>query len=199
MNAVDGSDESRPASAASPAVQDGAQCRRALRRMAVPVSVLTVSHEGRPHGTTVSTVTTCSHEPLLLGASLRGGSSFAALAAAAGRFVVNVLNASQADLARWFADRARPLGRPQFAGLSWRDDPYSGAPLLEGTLATYSCQVFGRPAFGDHELLLGRVTHVSVGEGDPLLSYTGGLFAGLLHPAPVSGPGPRNRKEKVAP
>ncbi|MDI5962473.1 flavin reductase family protein [Streptomyces sp. SL13] len=199
MTAVDRSGEPRRATAAPPTVQDDAQRRRALRRLAVPVSVLTVCHEGRPHGTTVSTVTTCSHEPLLLGASLRGGSSFAELAAAAGRFVVNVLNASQADVARWFADRARPAGLPQFAGLSGHDDPYAGAPLLDGALATYSCQVFGRSAVGDHELLLGLVTHASVGEGDPLLSYTGGLFAGSLSPAPVSGPGPRNRKEKVAP
>ncbi|MEU1089963.1 flavin reductase family protein [Streptomyces sp. NPDC005576] len=199
MNAADRSDDGRRTPRDPQPPRGDRQHRRALRKLAAPVSVLTVCHDGQPHGTTVSTVTTCSHEPLLLGTYLRGGSAFAGLASGAGRFVVNVLNASQADLARYFADRSRPLGYPQFAGLSWSDDPYSGAPLLEGALAAYSCRLFGRSEVGDHELLLGHVTHVSVGEGEPLLSYTGGLFAGPLSPAPISGPGPRTSMEKVAP
>lgn len=157
--------------------------RRALTHLASPVSVLTVNHRGRPHGTTVSTVTAVSREPLLLGACLRAGSSFAELAAAEGRFTVNVLDASQERIARWFADSARPDGDPQFAGLTQGTDPYTGAPLLHGALAHYTCRVFGTPRVGDHDVLLGQVTHTAVHDGDPLLSYAGGLFAGPLRPA----------------
>ncbi|GHF29976.1 monooxygenase [Streptomyces mashuensis] len=151
---------------------------RALAQLASPVSVLTVCHGGRLHGTTVSTVTAVSREPLLLGACLRAGSVFAELAVAEGRFVVNVLDAGQGELARWFADGSRPTGAEQFAGIAWEADPYASAPLIDGALAHYTCRVFDTPRVGDHDVLLGQVTRTAVHDGAPLLSYAGGLFAG---------------------
>ncbi|MGX1544227.1 flavin reductase family protein [Streptomyces adustus] len=147
----------------------------AVRRLATPVSVLTVSHEGRLHGTTASTTTLVSTRPLILGTSLRAGSVLGELAIAAGWFTVNVLGGGQAELARWFADGSRPPGAAQFDGFAWRPDPLTTAPLLEGTLAHYSCRGAGRIAVGDHEVLLGRVVESDTGSGDPLLSFAGGL------------------------
>ncbi|MFP8885481.1 flavin reductase family protein [Streptomyces mangrovi] len=171
--------------------------RRALYRLASPVSVLTVRHAERPHGTTVSNIGTVSREPLLLGACLRSGSLLAELAAAEGRFTVNVLDASQTDMARYFADPDRPDGEAQFAHWPWTTDPYTRAPRLEGGLAHYACRVFGRPRIGDHEVLLGHVTRTAVGEGEPLLSYAGGLFTGRLSPVPETGPDHRTGKEST--
>jgi len=177
---------------------DPAERRRALRHLASPVSVLTVSHSDRLHGTTVSTVTTVSLSPLILGVCLKGGSVFAELAAAEGRFSVNVLGGTQGSVARWFADSSRPDGAEQFAGLPWHADPYGRAPLLEGALAHYTCRLVGSTVVGDHEVLLGRVVHAVTGDGDPLLSFAGGLFAGALNPV-----APRNdtptKKENTAP
>ncbi|GAA2565081.1 MULTISPECIES: flavin reductase family protein [Streptomyces] len=172
--------------------------RRALYHLAAPVAVLTVSHEGRVHGTTVSSVPVLSREPLLLGACLRARSEFAALAAAAGRYTVNVLTADQAGLARHFADTRRPSGVEQFAGLDWTPDPYAHAPLLDDVLAHYTCRLFGASQVGDHSLLIGHVTHAAVGRGDPLISYAGGLFTGSLDPARDPGPADRTRKETAA-
>ncbi|MFJ4920605.1 flavin reductase family protein [Streptomyces sp. NPDC088725] len=169
-----------------PVRQNPAESRQALYHLAAPVSVLTVSHEGRLHGTTASTVTLISRNPLLVGVCLRTGSSFARLADAEGRFVVNVLGGQQADLARWFADSSRPDGNGQFAGTEWAPDPYAGAPLLAGALAHYVCRVHGTTSLGDSEILLGRVVRATAGEGPPLLSYTGGLFTGALRPALTS-------------
>ncbi|KOG64536.1 NADPH-flavin oxidoreductase [Streptomyces griseoflavus] len=160
--------------------------REALHRLAAPVAVVTVRHEGRPHGTTVSSVTRVSRTPLLMGVCLRGGSAFAGLAAAEGRFVINVLDSGQQAVARWFADRCRPDGQAQFAGLTRGDDIYAKAPRLHGALAHYSCRVAGLFAVGDHEVLLGQVVRADHGAGEPLLSYAGGLFAAGLTPAPGS-------------
>ncbi|MER8187618.1 flavin reductase family protein [Kitasatospora sp. NPDC094015] len=157
--------------------------RRALRHLASPVSVLTVSHEGRLHGTTVSTVTTVSLTPLILGACLKSGSVLAELAVAEGRFAVNVLGGDQGPVARWFADSSRPDGARQFDGLPWTSAPYADAPLLEGSLAHYACRVTECVRVGDHEVLLGQVVHAATGEGAPLLSFAGGLFGGALQPA----------------
>ncbi|MFF2026291.1 flavin reductase family protein [Streptomyces sp. NPDC058171] len=172
--------------------------RRALYQLAAPVAVLTVRHGEVLHGTTVSTVTTVSREPLLLATCLRRGSQFADLAVAAGRYAVNVLTAEQAHLARYFADSSRPGGATQFAGLEWEPGPYAHAPLLDGALAHYTCRLFGSTPLGGQEVLIGHVTHAVVGAGDPLLSYTGGLFSGPLTPVRDPGPGSQTKKETSA-
>ncbi|GAA3378496.1 hypothetical protein GCM10020367_58210 [Streptomyces sannanensis] len=172
--------------------------RQALYHLTAPVAVLAVGHEGQMHGTTVSTVTTVSREPLLLGTCLRSGSKFAELAAASGRYTVNVLTAAQADLARYFSDSSRPDGPAQFDGLRWDLDAYAHAPRLDGALAHYTCRLFGISRVGDHEVVIGHVTHAAVADGDPLLSYAGGLFTGPLSPARDPGPGSQTRKETAA-
>lgn len=164
-----------------PARQDPAERRRALYHLASGVSVLTTGPEERMHGTTASTVTLVSREPLLVGVVLRAGSSFARRAAAEGRFAVNVLGAGQAGVARRFADRDRPEGRAQFAGLAWTTDPYARAPLLAGALAHCICRFHSVHTAGDSELLLGHVVRARADEGHPLLSYAGRLHAGTLH------------------
>ncbi|WP_221351186.1 flavin reductase family protein [Streptomyces beigongshangae] len=179
-------------------VSAGPRQPRPLRHLASAVSILTVRHSGRPHGTTVGTVTAVSQRPPLLGVCLRIGSTFAQLAMAEGRFVVNVLDASQTGLARRFADRARADGAEQFTDVPWNPDPCTGAPLLAGALAHYSCRVLALPRVGDHDVLLGRVTRAAAHQGVPLLSYAGDMFAGAIPSAAACGAPARNRKENIA-
>ncbi|WP_105970690.1 flavin reductase family protein [Streptomyces geranii] len=155
---------------------------RAMRRLATPVSVITADHDGRRHGTTVSTVTRISRRPQVLGVCLKPDSVLAKLATAEGRFAVNVLSDEQALLARHFAESSRPDGAAQFRGIDWRPATYSGAPLFHGALAHYDCRVVGRFQVGDHEVLLGAVVHADTAEGDPLISCSGEIFAGRLIP-----------------
>ncbi|MFJ9343573.1 flavin reductase family protein [Streptomyces sp. NPDC101733] len=166
-----------------PIRQEPRERRQALYHLASPVSVLTVNNAGRLHGTTASTVTLVSREPLLVGVVLRAGSSFGGLAVAEGRFVINVLGAEQAHLAQWFADSARPDGGAQFDGTDWTSDPYAKAPLLDGAIGHYTCRVHSRHPAGDGELLLGYVVRAGAEAGTPLFSYAGGLFGGALFPA----------------
>ncbi|MFF3917278.1 flavin reductase family protein [Streptomyces sp. NPDC001852] len=166
-----------------PVRQDPAERRRALYHLASPVSLLTTGPEDQMHGTTASTVTLVSREPLLVGVVLRAGSSFARLAAAEGRFAINVLGAEQADVARRFADSSRPDGDAAFAGLAWTADRYAHAPLVAGALAHYVCRFHSAHPAGDSELLLGHVVRATADDGIPLLSYAGGLYAGSLRSA----------------
>ncbi|WP_051966114.1 flavin reductase family protein [Kitasatospora mediocidica] len=180
-------------------VSDRSEHRRALKQLASPVSILTVRHGDRLHGTTVSTVTTVSQSPLILGACLKGGSILAELAVAEGRFAVNVLGGEQGQTARWFADSSRPDGIEQFDGIGWRAADYAAAPLLDGALAHYDCRVVACYRVGDHEVLLGAVVHATAVDGAPLLSFAGGLFAGPLPPAAAAGTdSTRTRKENAA-
>lgn len=160
------------------------QCRRAVRQLASGVAVLAVWHGDAAHGTTVSTVTAVSRDPLLIAACLRRGSTVASLAKAAQRFSVNLLSAGQAPLAGWFADPGRPGGLAQFDCTDWESDPFSGAPFLTGALAQMGCRLTGSQTAGDHEILLAEVVTASSREGRPLLYFAGCLHDGMLRSLP---------------
>ncbi|WP_228386457.1 flavin reductase family protein [Streptomyces katsurahamanus] len=166
--------------------------RRALRHLASAVTVVTVRNGDRLHGATVGSATLVSRNPLLLGLCLRSGSATAGLIREEGRFAVNVLAGDQASVARFFSDPNRPLGAAQFAATGWDPAPGSGAPLLRGALAHFSCRIATQVLVGDHEVLLAHVHDAVARDGKPLLSYDGNLHTvaqpsvGPLaaHPAP---------------
>ncbi|GLZ39227.1 flavin reductase family protein [Actinokineospora sp. NBRC 105648] len=159
--------------------------RVALRKLASGVAVLTFRDGDRAHAATVSSVTAVSRDPLLLGTCLRVGSVFADLVREPGaRFAVNILGAHQAAFASWFADPRRPRGLAQFDCVDWTPDPYSGAPLIAGSLAGLGCGLRSHTPAGDHHLLVAEVFAGVPGEGAPLLSYAGQLHDGTLRSLP---------------
>lgn len=168
-----------PAAAESPDEDDTdkiAIARRALRRVASGVTVLTVNHDGQLHGATVSSVVAISRQPIVLGAGLRPASMLMRLVEKEAYFSINVLGTGQAWLAARFADPARPPGAAQFDGLSWVPDEHTGAPLIQGCIAHISCRLTEARRVGDHDLLLAAVVGGRPQTGEPLLS-----FAGQLH------------------
>jgi flavin reductase (DIM6/NTAB) family NADH-FMN oxidoreductase RutF len=162
------------------------QTRQALRQIASGVAVLTYWSGDEAHGTTVSSVTSVSRDPLLIGACLRRDSRFAQLVATPGqRFAVNVLGADQARLASWFADPSRPAGLVQFDYVDWEPDVFSGAPMITGSLARLGCQLTASFPAGDHDVLVAQVVTGTVGSGPPLLSFAGQLHDGVLRTLPA--------------
>ncbi|WP_234377076.1 flavin reductase family protein [Streptomyces sp. TP-A0356] len=164
----------------------GEAARRALRHIASGVTVLTVSRDGVPHGTTASAVVAVSRDPLIVGVCLHESSSFGAMVRRSGTFSVNVLTSGQTAVARHFADPQRPLGHAQFAQLEWSTDTTSGAPLISGSLAHLSCRVVNRYRVGDHEMVLAEVTGGTHATGSPMLSFAGRLHEGAVTPSPRS-------------
>jgi flavin reductase (DIM6/NTAB) family NADH-FMN oxidoreductase RutF len=154
----------------------------AVRKFPTGITVVTAGSGASARGTTVSAFSYVSREPALVSVCLHRASSMLDLIAARGVFAVNVLAGHQAALARHFADPRRGLARGQFHGVPWvpwvpglRD----GVPLLIGAVCWLGCELQRRVPMGDHELVLGRVTAVTAGDGDPLLYLSGTLYAGL--------------------
>ncbi|MFG2000499.1 flavin reductase family protein [Spirillospora sp. NPDC048911] len=167
--------------------------RRAVRRLATGVAVLTVWQGDDVHGTTVSSVAAISRDPLLVGVCLREGSGLAGLIGDARRFAVNVLSTRQSALAGWFADPSRPRGMAQFDHLEWEPDAFSGAPWIGGSLASLGCHLTATVPAGDHNLLIGKVVTARDGEGGPLLHFTGRLHDGMLRVLPRETTHPHHR------
>ena len=141
--------------------------RRACGRFATGIAIASVLDAGGwPHGLTVNSFTSVSLEPPLILVSLGHAVTAIAHFRASNYFGINVLSAEQQPL----SDRFARKGQDRFDGLAWRRG-VTGVPLLPGVLAAIECAVYRIVPMGDHDLFIGEMMHVSVGEGDPLLYF----------------------------
>lgn len=140
--------------------------RAAMSRWTSGVSVFTAAGADGPVGLTVSSFSSVSLDPpLVLGCIARSTSAHDALVGADG-FAVHVLDGAQRDVSNRFA------GPPdqRFADLSWTAGPFD-APLLPMGLVRLVCVRETVTEAGDHTILVGRVVHAEVEDGDPLVYF----------------------------
>jgi flavin reductase (DIM6/NTAB) family NADH-FMN oxidoreductase RutF len=151
-----------------------AELRRAFRRHAAGVAIVTAAGRGGPVGFTATSVVSVSVEPPLLSFNIgRTSSSWPALAAA--RHVgVHVLTGEQEELAARFARR----GADRFAPPTvWVPGPRR-VPLLADTAVWLVAAVEQRVPAGDHIIVVARVLHVGGWHdgAQPLLYHDGGYL-----------------------
>lgn len=147
--------------------------RTALGAFLTGVTVVTVFDDNdEPWGVTANSFTSVSLDPPLVLVCIGKKGRTWPVFSCAQRFGVNVLSASQQDLAMHFAGSAEN----RFASVahSRRDN---GAPLLENSAAWFDCEVHERVSVADHEILIGKV----VGFG-----HTGATPLGYCHGAFVT-------------
>jgi flavin reductase (DIM6/NTAB) family NADH-FMN oxidoreductase RutF len=101
--------------------------RDVMAAVCTPVSVVTATVDGRPHGTTVSAFASLSMHPPMVLVSLDRTSELLAVVRSSGAFGLNVLGRDQSGLARVFAGKG---GAEKFAGVPWELDSGSrGFPV----------------------------------------------------------------------
>src|SRR3954463_2941945 len=104
--------------------------REVISHFASGVAVITAVHDGRPYGTTASAGTSLSLEPPMLLICMNKQSETGRAVAQSGRFGVNLLGATRADLAERFPGR----GGYKLGGVP--DAPGKGGePLFDEALA----------------------------------------------------------------
>ncbi|WP_030769544.1 flavin reductase family protein [Streptomyces sp. NRRL F-2664] len=157
--------------------------RAAMSRLAAGVCLIT-AHEaptapGGPRGEDVGMTATAflsvSLEPPLVLVSLREGSRMDDLLAEQPLWAVSVLADHQLQIAGRFAMKGRISDRLLFADLPYVRGEASGAPLLNGALATLECRTENRVEAGDHTLVIGRVLTAALPSPDsgPLTYFRG--------------------------
>ncbi len=159
---------------------DDASFRDAMSRFATGVTIVAGIEDGEPVGFTCQSFVSLSLDPPFVAVAPARTSTTWPRIARAGRFCVNVLADTQEELCAGFARS----GGPKFDGVAWHAAPVSGAPVLEGSLAWVDCHVELVHDAGDHELIIGRVLDLGVGEGRPLLFWRRG-FATVAGPVPA--------------
>ncbi len=152
---------------------DRAAFRRAAGQFPGGIVVVTT---GAGHAMTVSAFTSVSLEPPLVLFCAEKIARFHDAVLTAGSWAVSVLAEDGEKTARWLATRGRPLDG-QLDGVAHHPGPVTGAPLLDGALATLECQTAAVYDGGDHSIVVGQVTAVD-GPADPpargpLVHYAG--------------------------
>ena len=138
---------------------DQAAFRQAAGQFPGGIVVVTTS---AGHAMTVSAFASVSLEPPLVLFCAEKIARFHDAVLAAGAWAVSILAEDGEKTARWLASRGRPL-EGQLDGLAHHPGPVTGAPLLDGALATLECQTFAVYDGGDHSIVVGRV----IGVGAP--------------------------------
>jgi flavin reductase (DIM6/NTAB) family NADH-FMN oxidoreductase RutF len=148
------------------------QFRDALAQFATGVTIVCArAPNGRYVGFTANSFSSASLDPpLILWTLSRRSSSLTGFEASA-RYAINVLAATQVDLARRFS---RPHA-DRFADVAFRLG-WSDAPLIEGCIAWFECRHHARQRTGDHVLFVGEVMTVERSPGAGLV-FQHGRFA----------------------
>jgi flavin reductase len=146
------------------------QFRRAMRRVASTVNVISVTVHGRPLGITATAVSSLSMEPPSLLACINRGATVHASLADMANFRVNILHRDQEEIARMFADRR--LEELRFAE-GWELSP-DLPPRLIHAQASILCRRIDHHRFGTHSIFIGVIEDVCVREDvSPLLYWNG--------------------------
>jgi flavin reductase (DIM6/NTAB) family NADH-FMN oxidoreductase RutF len=128
------------------------------------------------HAMTVSAFASVSLEPPLVLFCAEKVARFHDAVVAAGSWAVSILAEDAEKTARWLATRGRPLGG-QLDGVAHHRGPLTGAPLLDGALATLECRTAAVYDGGDHSIIVGQVAAVTRSAGPPsrgpLVHYAG--------------------------
>ena len=160
--------------------------RAAMSHFPTGVTVITTGRGERTEGMTANAVISVSLVPLLLLVSVHKDARLNQRIKEEGYYAVNLLAADQEGLSRLFASPERSSG---LSAVNSLDGGYgrTGAPLAAGALAAVECELESVYPGGDHELFLGRVVAVHVGDTrkGPLVFHEGSYPS--LESAPCLG------------
>ncbi len=141
--------------------------KEAMSRFATGITVVAGMEDGHPVGFTCQSFVSLSIDPPFVAVAPARTSTSWPRIARAGTFCVNVLGDHQEELCRGFA----VSGGDKFGGVDWHPAPMTGSPVIDGSLAWVDCEVELVHDAGDHELIIGKVLDLGIGEGSPLLFF----------------------------
>ena len=151
-----------------------ADAKRALRRLASAVSVVTCRADGRNYAMTASSVSALSMDPPSMLVCVNRSAGFHNALDRAEAFAINILSRSQVAVSRACSGVAS--GESRFRTGDW--DISGAAPTLIGAQAAIVCRKEKETRYGTHTVFMGPILSVlAVGDVDPLVYLDGGYAA----------------------
>ncbi len=147
--------------------------RQVMRQFATGITIVTTRAGEEIHGLTANSFCSVSLEPPLVLVCVDKSAHSHDLIAAGRNFAVNILKASQEELARRFAAN-NLAAHERFAGIQFRTEA-TGAPILLESLGWFDCRLFATYPGGDHTIYIGEVLALGRNQDDdPLLYFQSG-------------------------
>jgi flavin reductase (DIM6/NTAB) family NADH-FMN oxidoreductase RutF len=149
--------------------------RAAARMFASGVTVAAAAHGGRVHAIAATAFCSLSLDPPLVLLAVNHSGQLVDFARNSGHIGISILGAGQRDVSEWAASAGRVPGATlPFPTRSAR----TGAPLIEGAIAWFDCEVQSASRQGDHMVIIGRVVEAWAAVGaDPLVYFKGTYHA----------------------
>lgn len=169
---------------------EGSSLREAMRHFPTGVTVLTTGRGERAEGMTANAVISVSLDPPLMLVSVNRQARIHDRLQEEGYYALNLLADDQEGLSRLFASPERSSGLQAVNSLGGGYGS-TGAPLAAGALAAIECEIEAVYPGGDHDLFLGRVVEVRLGDvrKGPLVYHEGTYPSLRPTPSPAEGPG----------
>lgn len=153
-----------------------ADFRTALRQVASSVAVVTARSGRLRNGLTATAVCSVTAAPPTMLACLNRAASAVPLIGDSGAFAINFLADRQHRIARLFST-SKLSPEERFAEGRW-GSLETGAPVLDGAVASFDCRVESRHEAGTHIVYLGRIVAITSLDRDVLI-YRDGSFRRL--------------------
>jgi flavin reductase (DIM6/NTAB) family NADH-FMN oxidoreductase RutF len=151
-----------------------AETKRALRRLASSVSIVTCRYDGRDHAMTATAVSALSMAPPAMLVCINRSGAFHAAIERADEFAINILSRAQIDISKPCSGGAKAESR--FDVGFW--DTRATAPVLLDAQAAIICRKDKTLEYGTHTIFMGRIVSVAMnGDVDPLI-YVDGQYTG---------------------
>jgi flavin reductase (DIM6/NTAB) family NADH-FMN oxidoreductase RutF len=149
--------------------------RAAARMFASGVTVAAAAHQGRVHAIAATAFCSLSLDPPLVLLAVNQTGQLVEVARNAGHVGISILAEDQRDISEWAASTGRVPGPSlPFPTRQAR----TGAPLFEGAVAWFDCEVQSASRQGDHMVIVGLVVEAWAAEGvNPLLYFRGTYHA----------------------
>ncbi len=153
---------------------NGDALRSAMRLFPTGVTVVTSGHGERTEGMTANAVISVSLDPPLFLVSVHKQARLNPRIREEGYYAVSILADDQEGLSRLFASPERSSGLSAIKSLGGGYGE-TGAPLAAGALAVIECELEEVYPGGDHDLFLGRVVGIKMGDTckGPLVFHEG--------------------------
>ncbi|WP_284315356.1 flavin reductase family protein [Labrys miyagiensis] len=147
--------------------------RQSMRRLASTVCVISCKSGGVRYGITVTSVTPLSFSPISILVCVNTKASISTPLKDEGRYCINILRASQADVSNSFSGGLPPEDRFGVGG--WAD--MDGVPYLPNAQASLFCEIDQAISYATHDIIIGRVSQASFAPDISPLVYQNGSYA----------------------
>lgn len=142
--------------------------KAAMRALPGGIAAITTAFNSDVAGMIVSSLTSVSADPPMIGFFAHQNSSIHSPLMKSGRFVANILGEDHRDLMADFLQQ--PQGASRFTTGQWQQNEHK-VPVLQNALASLDCEIVLTQELGTHLLIVGKVQKSSHAYGNPMVHF----------------------------